>query len=321
MMTELFRLINEANPTLPAPVGVGNVSVSSPRPMATPIQGGINAELDLTAIDGQGYTGKVRVYYPRQDIAAVWSAVSDTPPIVDGGLITWAEIKQALSADYGALFQALDLPVTPFVPPATLPATVTWQVPSTSLLFTGALAIALTESVLYPSLESALSVNDLDGLTAPAPTRAGDWTDPELPWVVRLRVAALSVTGLPDGMTQLGVIGTAYRAANPGWSYTGDVGAVITGVPESVEVDLSSLVSSHAPLGNLTVAVYQGDASVLDLQWRPVKLVSSDNSVVYDNHLQISSSAPAALLAALSPGEYTLFIYPDDGYQGGDVGN
>lgn len=163
---ELYRTLNAANPALPAPLGPDNSTLGVPFSMSTPVPDGANTQLDVTAVADHGYTGTCTVYYRRQDLAMVWATTQLSPPTIDGGVFTWEEVRTALSTKYGALFDNLELPTTPFVP-GPLPGTVTWVMPASALLLTGALDIVLTESTRYPPLDEVLTTLALDGLTPP----------------------------------------------------------------------------------------------------------------------------------------------------------
>lgn len=162
----LFQLISETNPDLPVGLSSSNVTMGMPVPMSFPVEGGVNTKVLVSAIAGQGYTGETTVYYRRRDIAQLWTQAHESAPVIDGGVSTWDEVRDALEAAYGPLFAAVDLPATPLVI-SELPMTLTWAVPVTSLLFTGQLDITLTESTVHPSLGSILQVKSLDGLTLP----------------------------------------------------------------------------------------------------------------------------------------------------------
>lgn len=158
----LYALLNLTNPHVPSPMTESNVTLGKPLAMETPVEGGVNTVLPLTAVDASGYTGNANVYYGRVDVSTYFKS----PLTLNGESIqSWDDVASAINAVTNTLFTGSDFNVTTWVA-EPLPSTQHITVASDSWLYRGGFDLTLTTT--QAPLDSVISVTTLNGLTAPA---------------------------------------------------------------------------------------------------------------------------------------------------------
>lgn len=160
----LLAAVNQINPQLLLPLTESNVTVGTPQAMTSPVDGGVNTSLLLTALADQGYDEQATIYYARQDVGAYLRANGITTPTLNGaGLTNWATFFDAFNLAFGTIFTRCDWPVANFVPPV-VDEPMTIVMPPGSLLFTGQFTVQLT---LPNDLGGIITTTTLNGLVAP----------------------------------------------------------------------------------------------------------------------------------------------------------
>lgn len=164
----LLAQLNLINPDALLPLSSSNVTISNP--MATvedvatdSVAPAINTTATVTAVDGQGFSGQMQVYYQRMDPTAYLASLGHTGALTVPltGVTDWPSFFNAVNIAYGTQFSAIDYPTTPFVLPTDDVVSVTLA--ATSLLFVGSLTVTLTGL----NLASVVTATTLGGLIAP----------------------------------------------------------------------------------------------------------------------------------------------------------
>lgn len=168
----VYTLINTANPSLPN--GALDSTNTTLGAVAAAASGTVpNTSLLITAVAGEGYTGEVTVLYNRLDIQAdVFSVLAPGGATVvnsGGAMATVADVVAALNSTYNTLtVEILDSDISNDTDALSLvndAGSVTLTVASTSLAYTGTLAVQITQEQYY--LQDVVTATTVGSIQAP----------------------------------------------------------------------------------------------------------------------------------------------------------
>ena len=141
--TLIFDLINTANPGLPnGPLSASNVTLGTPAANTTNGSGD-NSQVEVTGIEGQGYSGTDVFTYNRIDIGAMFTTWGISATLSGGsGFTNASDMLTALNAAYSLDLQASDIVDGP-IGASSFPDSYTLTIADGSLVYTGTLAVTL----------------------------------------------------------------------------------------------------------------------------------------------------------------------------------
>lgn len=295
--------VNLVNAQLPAPLSSDNVSVGAVTAMPTAAASGINTSVQLTAINGSGYSDTATVYYPRYDIAARFAAAQITPTIdlSTNPIESWSDVMDILNAQYNAQLTAQDLPTIPF----NLASLVSLDFPvnAASYLYTGTLTITLT-GYEFPAAKADWS------------TQASDYSYPS--GVIRITIGEM--TNKQFGNTVLGTASPALASQ----IYSGDYGTV-EGLPADTAIalvfnevlDPSSGTSTFMPQLALINIVNGNPLAIPGIATRNVTLTDKSGQVICNAPFaayETQTAATSIPITTLTAGmEFAIGIAPGAG--------
>lgn len=138
--TLVYGLINTANPSLQnGPLTTANTTLGNPASTgSTP-----NTSLEITAVEGEGYTGNDTVTYNRIDIGAMFETWGIAPSIPNGPSFTNAsDLLSYLNETYSLNLQVSDINDGQ-IGADSYPATYTIVIANNSLTYINQLTVTL----------------------------------------------------------------------------------------------------------------------------------------------------------------------------------